>query len=91
MQEAEPPSETQCFLIETREHKVIYDKVRNVVCHPGFKYAQEHLECACNRPLNKCDNNATIVHCLINCLNSVAVFHSVLLRFVRTELCRNAA
>lgn len=91
MQEAEPPSETQCFLIETREHKVICDKVRNVMCHPGFKYAQKHLECARNRPLNKCDNNAMIVHCLVNCLNSVAVFHSVLLHFVRTELCWNAA
>jgi len=90
MQEADPPSETQCFLIGTSGHKVICDKLRNVMCHRGFKYAQKHLECARNRPLNKCDNHATIVHGLVNCLNSVAVFHLVLSRFVRTELCRNA-
>jgi len=36
-------------------------------------------------------NHAMTVHGLVNCLNSVAVLHSVLSRFVRTELCRNAA
>lgn len=75
MQKAESPSETQCFLIETRGHKLMCDKARNVMCHRGFKYAQKHLECARNRPLNKCDNHAMIVRGLVKCLNSLAVFH----------------
>ena len=56
-----------------------------------LKYVQKYSECARSRHLIECDGRVMIGHGLVNYLNSTAVFHSVLKRFVRTEWCRNAA